>query len=119
MHTPGEYRIELGDWLEQPNPDPKWTRGEVAIVAHLRRNTDGLVRQYSTCAYFFEGDQTTPSTWPWSDGNDSCDCNRRIYFALAAGLPTEDLLEIPCTGGDYAVNQENPKTGKIFYREFD
>ncbi len=51
----------------------------------------------------------------WSEGNYSCDCNRKIEF----NDEYDGWSDEPCTDGNYLANLENPKDNKVFYREFE
>jgi hypothetical protein len=92
---------------------------EVAITALIRCNATGEIRQHETKGYVGE-DESGPSTFIWEEGNYSCDCNRHIFFHVAGGGDYEDdEADIECSDGKYSVNLVNPKTGEVFYREFD
>lgn len=53
--------------------------------AEIRRNTDGVVRQYSLAGMGgFKGD------FIWCEGNFACDCNREIFFCDAIGEEAEN-----------------------------
>lgn len=78
------------------------------IVAHIRNNATGEVRRHENTAV---GDEMcVPGEYIWSDGNYSCDCNRDLFWG-------GDNAE--CGATRYSVNLENPKTGEIYYREFE
>ena len=57
-----------------------------------------------------------PSTYIWEDGNYSCDCNRRRFFARANDEDKD--LDRPCGYDRYSVRLRNAKTGRVYYDEF-
>ncbi len=63
-----------------------------------------------------DGDEN-PGYYVWSDGNYGCDCNRRLFFARAAGEEAD--WDGECSKGFYSVRLRNKKTGRVFYSEFD
>ena len=91
-----------------------------AIVAHIRHNPSGEVRQCKDEILFNTdscmGEENAPCTYIWEKGNFECDCNRRGFFKRAGGDDDLDFGE--CGSGEFSVNLENPKTGVVFYREF-
>jgi hypothetical protein len=93
-----------------PIQDGRW----VEVLANIRFNATGEVRQYATSEILMDG-ETQPSTFNWSENNFSCDCNREIFFFRAAG---QVAPERDCTDGQYAVRLENPVTGQVYYEEF-
>lgn len=54
----------------------------------IRRNADKTVRRYPMTALSWD----EGSGFWWSDGNMSCDCNRKLYFARAVGEEAENPL---------------------------
>lgn len=88
----------------------KWVR----IIAHIRNNGTGEIRQ-SKEKIMWDEKNGCPHTYIWSGGNDSCDCNRGLLFGYAVGNLSGD---IKCGKDKYSVNLENPRTGEIFYKEF-
>lgn len=91
----------------------------VKINAHIKEVSSGEVRVYETeePIYLVEGGLNL-SVFNWEDNNYSCDCNRRIFFERANGIEIE-FDEYDCSDGGFLVNLENPKTGEIYYREFE
>ena len=89
----------------------------VEVIAHIRHNETQEIRRYRTEMIFFEDDEKYPLTFIWSEGNYSCDCNRKLFFEYVNGKKYEDI-DHPCSDGQYSVNLENPKTGEIFYKEY-
>src|SRR4051812_5803648 len=55
----------------------------------LRNNDTGEERLYVD-----DGDWTETTEFTWVEGNYSCDCNRSLFFARAAGEP--DDVSAPC-----------------------
>ena len=47
------------------------------VTVFVRRNADGVIRQFPDDYEFQE--------YLWAEGNYSCDCNRELFFARAAG----------------------------------
>ena len=60
---------------------------------------------------------TYDNVYLWSDGNNSCDCNRAILFERVKGLDPEDD-ELQCSDGKFLVNLVDAQTGEIIYQEF-
>ena len=107
----------MEDWEEvsvptHPQKDGRW----VATVAEIRDNATGVVREYQNDDILTDGD-AEPSSYIWEDGNYSCDCNRRLFFARAAG--EDEDLDSECSDGLYSVRVRNKKSGRVFYSEFD
>ena len=104
-------------WAVVPKESPHDTTTWVKVVAYVRNNATGEIRQYRTEGIWDKEAHDGPvSTWIWEEGNFSCDCNRKIFWGNAAG---EDYLsDSPCGDGGFSVNLQNPKTGQIFYREY-
>jgi hypothetical protein len=88
----------------------------IATVAEICDNSTGVVREYAIDG-LTEADGVTPSDWMWEGGNYSCDCNRRLFFARAAG-EDEDWYG-GCGDVAYSVRVREAKTGRVFYNEFD
>lgn len=88
----------------------------VKVIAHIRDNATGEIRQYPTSEPIDDGEEQ-PSTYIWDDGLYGCDCNRLLLFQQANG-ELEDWGD-HCGSDKYAVNLENPATGRIYYREYD
>ena len=107
----------LTDWniVKQAPPHDKSTW--IEIIAHIRNNQTGEIRQYKDDAIWDE-DNGCPHLFIWEEGNYSCDCNRKIFWGDSIGHEYEDE-ETPCGDGDFSINLENPKTGEIFYREYE
>jgi hypothetical protein len=64
----------------------------MAGTIHIRNNATGVIRLYRD-EYF--SDEIGALGYPvgafnWTDGNYSCDCNRSMFFAQAAGEDPDD-----------------------------
>jgi hypothetical protein len=55
--------------------------------------------------------------YPWEEGNYSCDCNRRLFFARAKG-EAEDW-ETGCSEGAYSARILDKKTNHVYYDEIE
>jgi hypothetical protein len=100
--------------LEASPPHDKHTW--VAIIHEIRDNRTGEVRRANDEAILNE-ETGEPSTYIWSDGNFSCDCNRQLFFWRAGG--EDDTREHQCGHERFSVRLINPETGRVFYDEFD
>lgn len=107
----------MDEWEELEVPTHPIKGGKwVAIVAEIRDNATGVVRQYQSDDILMRGD-AEPSSYVWEDGNYSCDCNRRLFFARAAN--DDENFDSECSYGLYSVRLRNKKSGRVFYSEFD
>jgi len=88
---------------------------QIKTNVYIRKNNTKEIRKIEMNLYGFDSD-TCPETWIWEEGNYSCDCNREIFFERAAGFEVE---EVECSHFKYSIKLEDPKTGNIFYNEFD
>lgn len=94
----------------------------VNIIARIRDNATGVVRDDVTSSPFYD-DKNTPDIFWWKEGNASCDCNRKQFFAQAGDEYEEldddeyDSLH-PCGNGGFSVNLINSVDGVCYYREF-
>ena len=77
-------------------------------TVEIRRNETGETRKYEY-EYPWDGD------YIWTDGNYSCDCNRRLFFGYAAGEKGEDI-ETECGKGAFSIRIWD--AGEIVYDEF-
>lgn len=97
---------EGATWRELDDRDRAWL-GSVAIslTIRLRRVSDGLERDVIERWYSFvpegRGDLVGSITFQWLEGNYSCDCNRALFFARAAGEPEPE--DRPCTDDQFVV----------------
>ena len=88
------------------------------LMAEIRCNATGEVREITTTALLVQGvDFPDDFIWIWEGGNYSCDCNRRIFFARAAG-EKEDWGG-PCSEGLYSVRLRDKESGLVWYDEFN
>ncbi len=55
----------------------------------------------------------------WEEGNNSCDCNRILYFYRAKGLSEDEIdeMDVHCTGDMFSVVSITNAAGKIIYSE--
>ena len=96
---------------ESPHDDLTW----VKIIAHIRKNETGEIRQYETHEILEDG-EWFPSVFNWEENNYSCDCNREIFFERSNG---KEIDVTSCTDGRFSVKLQNPKTGTFYYEEFE
>lgn len=99
-----------------PIKDGSW----VKVIAHIRNNITGEVREYLTDEVLHEGDEH-PSVFNWKENNYSCDCNRGLFFEYALMNDMDEAEKRgggKCGEGGFSVNLQNPVTGEIYYREF-
>jgi hypothetical protein len=111
--------IETNQWLEYDGPKdnhPVWKHPTVWVDVQIRHNASGEIRVKRAWMIYEPEDGPSPSVYMYEDGNYSCDCNRHLFFHRAAGV--EPMEDAPCGKVAYDVNLINPKTGKVFYREF-
>lgn len=104
---------QLSDFEVVTKPPPHNKATWVRIVAKIRHNPTGEVRDYPTEG-IWDGDDDQTTRYIWEDGNFSCDCNRSLFFYSHA----EDM-EADCGDDLFSVNLVNPRTGEVFYREFE
>lgn len=111
------------DIPSHPVKDGSW----VKVIAHIRNNSTGEVREYLTNEILHD-EEEHPSVFNWEENNYSCDCNRSLFFEYAlmpCGGDGEDAMDKAeamgagrCGEGGFSVNLENPVDGEIYYREF-
>lgn len=112
--------MNLDSWELYVDPAPtghpieRMTR--VKILVDIRLCFTGETRRFEDYAVVQDRDVDHPNVFGWSEGNYACDCNRHLFFARAGGREAED--DQPCGDGVYLVNLSNPKTGVVYYREF-
>ena len=104
------------NWIFVKEPPPHDKREWVKEVAHIKKVSTGEIVRYEATGLWVE-DDCCPLIYIWESGNFSCDCNRELFFSDAKGIERPD--DVSCGEGGYLVNLENPKTGEIFYREFE
>lgn len=98
-----------GNWI----PDEEYP-DRVKVVARIRCVATGEIREDPHSSPY-DDELCGVNPWWWSDGNAACDCNRKRFF-LGDEDPDDDC---DCSHGIYLVNLVNPKTGEVFYREFE
>jgi len=120
VYVVAKIEPRLSGWNISPVEwDEKKMHGKgvfVEIVARIRKNATREVREKEGYLAFHEGDNL-PYEFIWTDGNYCCDCNRELFFERAKG--NEDFDQEQCSEGRFSVNLVNPKTGEVFYREFE
>jgi hypothetical protein len=84
-------------------------------IVRLRDNATQEVREFVQNTIIEPGEEH-PSEFIWEEGNYSCACNRRLFFARAGN--EDDPEEHPCGDGPYAVQLLHPETREVFYDEF-
>ena len=76
--------------------------------AVIQRVVDGIVRVCPQSTPWGDGDD---GSWGWwADGNMSCDCNREIQFARAAG---DNKPAIRCSDGRFRVLEFRFADGRV------
>jgi hypothetical protein len=87
------------------------------IDVHILDEQTGEVVVYKSEGY--DDDDEPPGTFNpfiWCDGNFSCDCNRALFFAEAAGRPRPE--DSPCTETRYRIVQiVRVSDAKVVYQE--
>lgn len=73
---------------------------KVDILVHIRKNDTGEIRVHKDSLYL--GEDGIPVTFIWEEGNYSCDCNRRLFFARANN--EEEDWNSGCSAREYSVN---------------
>ena len=106
----------MSDWIICLPDELHPTTVSVKIIAHIRKNSSGEVRKYETDS-LWDTDNNEPNIFIWEEGNYSCDCNRRLFFARVKN-EEEDWVS-QCSRDGYSVNLQNPKNGEFFYKEFE
>ena len=90
----------------------------VKCIAEIRDNSTNEIREYETDEILRKGDKY-PSVFNWEENNNSCDCNRLLYFKRAKNEETEEDWNVGCSDGKFSVNLKNKNDGEIYYREFN
>jgi hypothetical protein len=89
----------------------------VKCIAEIRNNTNGKLVEYET-AEILDLNENHPSIFNWMEGNNSCDCNRRLFFEICSKENKNNELQYECSDGLFSVNLKNKKDGKYYYKEF-
>ncbi len=108
--------MKNSDWTDWNNQErcPENSRW-VCVDAHIRCDKTGEIAIDKS--YLAIGnDEDAPDPWIWEEGNYACNCNRPSFFGHAGGAYDGDG---ECANEEFSVNLVNPKTGEVFYREFD
>lgn len=108
--------IDAPDYAATLSPhmrDERWVR----IQVRIRENSSGLVRTWSDHAGFTDDSEQEPSIFIWTEGNYSCDCNRRLFFLWACGEAEADGDERACSDTEYSIEVINPANGRVIYSE--
>lgn len=88
-------------------------------IVEIKCNETGEVRQYADDCAILDDGAAHPSDFIWEGGNNSCDCNRRLYFLRAGNEEREeDFDESECSEGKFSVRLVHPVTGQPYYAEF-
>lgn len=80
----------------------------------IRNNATGESRSYHDDSKWCEG-ADGDSAYLWADGNYSCDCNRALFFARAAG--EDDPEDTPCGESLFTVTGIHLDDGRLVYSE--
>jgi hypothetical protein len=92
--------------------DARW----VAVVVEIKENATGVVREVHSNE-ILNNDAAEPNDFIWDEGNCSCDCNRRLFFARAGVEP--ESKDVECSWNKFSVRLRNKYTGRVYYDEFD
>jgi len=100
------------DVPSHPLKDAQW----VSVIAEIRLNKTGEVRQYQKKEILSKG-EAQPSAFNWVKHNNSCDCNRELFFGYAAGLSYAEMRadDRECSHGQYSVRLLNSVDNKPYY----
>lgn len=83
------------------------------VTVSIQKVQTGEVREYvDEYARFRENGSY--DDFMWSEGNYGCDCNRALFFALAAG---EEDPDHPCGHDQYWVSIREEGSEKVLYVE--
>lgn len=72
----------------------------VDVLVRIRKNDTGEIRVRKDELYLDK--DGVPITFIWEDGNYSCDCNRRLFFARVNN--EEEDWDSGCSETEYSVN---------------
>ncbi len=96
----------------------------VRVIAEIRHNSSGEVRKHETHEILERG-EAYPSPFNWEENNNSCDCNRKLFFIravdpnyCASSVSDDEDDPLPCGEGEYSVRLVNPVTNVPYYAEF-
>lgn len=80
------------------------------LAIHIQRVSDGEVHIIK------EDERGGNWGYSWSEGNYSCDCNRRRYFE---GDNYDDTVDYDCTSTDFLVRIYDSTTNELLYDEWE
>ena len=103
---------QLSEFIQIQKSAPRDKDIWVQINVHIKNMDTQEVRIFETDGIWYDGHF---GLYIWEEGNFSCDCNRASFFARAGN----DEYDDECGESRFSINIENPKTGKIFYKEFE
>lgn len=88
----------------------------IPVVVTIRRGSDGVARVSDENWTLQENidEPGAPLLFWWTEGNGGCDCNRRLFFARAAGEP--DPEDYDCTDGEYRITITG-RDGRVWYTD--
>lgn len=97
-----------GDEIVPPGP-PEPPRDEFPIRVHLRDSVGGETRVVGSTGWM---DEDVFDDYIWSEGNDSCDCNRsRLLW------PDDESRWLPCSRERIEIDRiERADTGEVLWR---
>lgn len=103
----------MPNWIEVKHEPPHDKVLWAKAVVRIRHNPTGEIREIDQDVIL--NDNLEAELFIWEEGNFSCDCNRGLFFANAAG---EDDPDRACGMDEYSVQIINPADGSIIYDEF-
>lgn len=106
---------ELKDFKLDPKNPPEGGHSYVLVSMIIKKVATNEIRQYETFGLFADNEYF--STFNYEDGNDSCDCNRELYFERVNDVPYYE--DRACSDGKFLINIINPETGHYQYSEFE
>jgi len=83
----------------------------VRIILYIKDNITGKVVKRHTETIWQP--ELQDMLFIWTEGNFSCDCNRRIFYE---GYSEDSHYQ--CGMSEYSINIMNPENGQWIYREF-
>lgn len=86
------------------------------VFIQIRNNETGEIRQYAD-ELLEDWTLGRPSIFIWAEGNYSCDCNRRLFFARVKG--EDEDWGGGCSDGKFSVHIRDANTDEVYYSDFD
>lgn len=83
-------------------------------VVKITDTMTGVTRDATWPEYAWGDEKDGVYDYLWSEGNYSCDCNRGMFFAQAAGEPDPDMI---CGESRYAVKILSEDGSAILYED--